>query len=165
MILQVASAVILDSEGRIFLQKRGPNKEFPGCWETPGGKVEEYETKSEALARELKEELGLKKVNVCTRPIITMAFSPPVVKQEFDISFYACTHELLPYVYNEWGGKEARRNIIPQEDQQEVGWFSAEAALTLITTYSSSVISLPILLRHIIGAGGSEYLQNFIPRD
>ena len=61
-ITEVAAAVILrtgDSGPEYFLAQRPSGKAYAGYWEFPGGKVEPGETCSEALARELHEELGI----------------------------------------------------------------------------------------------------------
>lgn len=51
--------LIKNSEGRIFAQKRSMSrKKFPGCWDLPGGGVDEGETIEQAVQRELKEELN-----------------------------------------------------------------------------------------------------------
>ena len=53
-------AVILNSEGRVFLAKRGREvRNESGMWEFPGGGVEFGETLEHALAREVREEYGL----------------------------------------------------------------------------------------------------------
>jgi 8-oxo-dGTP diphosphatase len=51
--------VILDSERRILLTRRASDAHQGGLWEFPGGKVEEGESLTEALARELAEELDI----------------------------------------------------------------------------------------------------------
>ena len=53
--INVAAAVILDGE-RILAVERGYGN-YMGYWEFPGGKIEEGETGSDALHRELREEL------------------------------------------------------------------------------------------------------------
>jgi 8-oxo-dGTP diphosphatase len=53
-------AVIVDSAGRLFLARRGPQaKNERGLWEFPGGSVEFGETLAEALVREMGEEYGI----------------------------------------------------------------------------------------------------------
>ncbi|GAA4951167.1 hypothetical protein GCM10023224_39510 [Streptomonospora halophila] len=57
--LWVAGAVVSDGEGRVFVQRRSPDRRlFPGCWDLVGGHVEPGETMPEALAREIAEETG-----------------------------------------------------------------------------------------------------------
>lgn len=57
--ITVVAAVIFDGEGRVFLARRPEGTHMAGLWEFPGGKVEEGESYSEALIRELDEELGI----------------------------------------------------------------------------------------------------------
>ena len=58
--VEVAAAVILRPDGGFLLGRRPPSGFYPGYWEFPGGKVEPNETPTDALCRELKEELGIK---------------------------------------------------------------------------------------------------------
>lgn len=51
-------AAIIKKEDEIFITKRGYG-EFIDMWEFPGGKIEEGESREEALKREIKEELEL----------------------------------------------------------------------------------------------------------
>ena len=46
-------------QGRVLAARRTSPPVLAGRWELPGGKVESGESPSEALARELKEELGI----------------------------------------------------------------------------------------------------------
>jgi 8-oxo-dGTP diphosphatase len=55
----VVAAVIRGDDGRILLARRLPGGPHGGLWEFPGGKVEEGEEEREALAREIREELGV----------------------------------------------------------------------------------------------------------
>ena len=57
--LHVAVGVIKDSEGRVLISLRHDKAHQGGLWEFPGGKVEPGESVEQALARELKEELGI----------------------------------------------------------------------------------------------------------
>lgn len=57
--IDVAAGLILQEDGSLLLAERPGDKPWPGWWELPGGKIEAGETVLQALARELKEELGI----------------------------------------------------------------------------------------------------------
>ena len=57
--IAVVAAVIKDAQGRVLVNQRPAGKPWAGYWEFPGGKIEAGETPRAALARELREELGL----------------------------------------------------------------------------------------------------------
>ena len=59
MALRVAVGVLCDAGGRVLIGRRQAHKHQGGLWEFPGGKVEEGESVAAALARELREELGV----------------------------------------------------------------------------------------------------------
>ena len=49
--------MIQNDAGKFFCCQRGPGRALANKWEFPGGKIEQNETKEEALIREIKEEL------------------------------------------------------------------------------------------------------------
>jgi len=57
--VEVAAGVMLTREGTFLLTQRPDGKPYAGYWEFPGGKVERGEPADAALARELREELGI----------------------------------------------------------------------------------------------------------
>jgi 8-oxo-dGTP diphosphatase len=57
--LRVVAAVI-EREGELLVSLRHPKGTRPSQWEFPGGKVERGESESQALVREIREELGVK---------------------------------------------------------------------------------------------------------
>ena len=59
MKVQVAIAVIINENNQVLITKRGADQHQGNKWEFPGGKIEVAETAQQALARELKEELGI----------------------------------------------------------------------------------------------------------
>jgi 8-oxo-dGTP diphosphatase len=71
-IVRVAAAVITRHDGCVLLAQRPIGKPYAGYWEFPGGKLEPGESALLALARELKEELG-----------ITLTHAVPWITQEF----------------------------------------------------------------------------------
>ena len=52
-------AAIIEKDDKILLAQRPAHADQPGMWEFAGGKVEAGETQSQALIRELREELGI----------------------------------------------------------------------------------------------------------
>jgi len=58
-IVEVAAAVIERPDGAFLLARRPAGKLYEGFWEFPGGKMEPGEASSDALKRELQEELGI----------------------------------------------------------------------------------------------------------
>ncbi|MEU2563778.1 (deoxy)nucleoside triphosphate pyrophosphohydrolase [Streptomyces longispororuber] len=57
--IMVVGAALYDDAGRLLAARRSAPVDLAGGWELPGGKVEPGERDEDALARELKEELGV----------------------------------------------------------------------------------------------------------
>lgn len=57
--MEVVCAMIINEKSQVFAARRAAGKSFEGYWEFPGGKIESKEEPASALARELKEELGV----------------------------------------------------------------------------------------------------------
>jgi 8-oxo-dGTP diphosphatase len=72
MILVVAAA-LYDARGRVLIARRPQGKHQAGRWEFPGGKVAPGESEAAALARELREELGIEVT--ASRPFMRLEHS------------------------------------------------------------------------------------------
>jgi 8-oxo-dGTP diphosphatase len=83
----VVAAVIERSDRRLLIGQRRRTDTSPLKWEFPGGKVEKGEAPEAALAREVKEELGviLRKSVPIGRVVHKYAATP----EELEILFYA----------------------------------------------------------------------------
>lgn len=105
----VAAAALVRNDGRLLLAQRPMGKPMAGLWEFPGGKVEAGESLQGALARELKEELGL-----TVAEADMSAFS-------FAAHDYERFRLLMPvFLVRRWRGElEAREG-------QQLAWVSAE---------------------------------------
>ncbi len=85
----VVGALIADSSGRLFIQRRAPTVDlFPACWDLPGGHVEPGESLPDALRREIREETGweLLRIRAVVRVFDWNAGQPGqgAAKREFD---------------------------------------------------------------------------------
>lgn len=59
-LIKVVGAIIENDNDEILCALRSPKMSIPNHWEFPGGKVEENESLSEAIIREIYEELNCK---------------------------------------------------------------------------------------------------------
>jgi 8-oxo-dGTP diphosphatase len=57
--MTVVAAGLIERDGKVLVCRRRPEQPHPLKWEFPGGKVEAGESPQAALARELREELGI----------------------------------------------------------------------------------------------------------
>ena len=71
----VVAAALYDDAGRVLIAQRPPGSHQAGRWEFPGGKVAHGESEDAALARELREELGVE-VQAC-RPFMRLEHRYP----------------------------------------------------------------------------------------
>lgn len=86
----VVAAIIQDAAGRYLVCRRKPEKQAGGKWEFPGGKLEPGEVETEALAREVKEELNaeIKVIRLFDRSTTaTQIKGEPV---NIELACYAC---------------------------------------------------------------------------
>lgn len=73
--VHVVAGVLRDAGGRVLLARRPAGKHLAGLWEFPGGKCDAGEAPVDALARELREELGI--VVESARPLIAIPHRYP----------------------------------------------------------------------------------------
>jgi len=73
--IEVAAGVLTDASGRVLLMQRKPGTHLAGTWEFPGGKLEPGESIEAALARELREELGIE--TRAFEPLISLPWRYP----------------------------------------------------------------------------------------
>ncbi len=55
----MVAGALFDGDGRVLIAQRPADRMHAGRWEFPGGKIIDGETEAVALARELREELGV----------------------------------------------------------------------------------------------------------
>ncbi len=95
-------AALIHRDGRWLLALRPAGKRHAGCWEFPGGKVEPGESDHDALARELREELGVTLRSIgaerCAHRDGDSAFEVVFVDAVVDGIPYAHEHAALAWV-------------------------------------------------------------------
>ncbi|MET3983284.1 NUDIX domain-containing protein [Streptomyces sp. PvR034] len=112
-LVPAASAVVVDDEGRVLLQRRTDN----GMWALPGGKMELGESIGDCAIRETLEETGMTVevtgiVGTYTNPGHVFAYDDGEVRQEFSVCLLA----------RPTGG-----TLRASDESFEVAWFAPDA--------------------------------------
>ena len=102
--IHVVAGIVRDAGGRVLIAQRPPHKHLAGLWEFPGGKCEPGEAPIDALARELREEIGI--VVESARPLIGVPHRYPektILLDAWQVSAYsgvprACENQALAWV-------------------------------------------------------------------
>lgn len=100
-----------NAAGQILIAERPPGKHMAGRWEFPGGKVAPGETDADALARELREELGIEVRNSRSFMTLTHQYDDRVI-------------ELSMWIVDRFEGEP--RGL----DGQQLKWVTPAALLT-----------------------------------
>jgi len=110
--LEIVTAALV-REGRVLLVHRSPNRHVhPNVWDLPGGHIEAGETELAALAREMREELGVRIATGSAIPLCRLEIG----RAEEPVRFGA-------WVVEQWEGTPA--NLAPDE-HDEIRWFRPE---------------------------------------
>ena len=146
MSLEVVAAVIERSDRRLLIGQRRSHDSSPLKWEFPGGKVEPGESAAQALARELREELGA-----------TLLRFVPLARVEHDypdrgtvaVSFFAAaikSEELRPTAFRQvaW--------VLPRELNQ---YDFLPANARLVAELATGRVKPADILRSAAGEAGS----------
>ena len=109
----------------LLLKRRDDDEEFPGLWDTPGGRLHAGESALDGLKREVAEETGLALTSA--RPLSTWTFDTPV-ETVLGISFLARdpngTVRLSDeHVTFEWAAPERIGDLPTAENlKKEIAW-------------------------------------------
>ncbi|MFN0170668.1 MAG: (deoxy)nucleoside triphosphate pyrophosphohydrolase [Bryobacteraceae bacterium] len=95
---------LIERDGRILVCQRTDQQAHPGKWEFPGGKVEPGETLTDALRRELVEELGIEATigEEAERYAFTYPGKNPIVLVFFRVRDYTGRLENRVFARIEW---------------------------------------------------------------
>jgi 8-oxo-dGTP diphosphatase len=105
-------------DGKVLLARRSPHRAaYPGRWSFPGGHVEGHESLTEALVREVQEEVG---VTPTSFSFLVSIADPNGSKAD------PATYHF--YAVSAWEGGEP---FLLGDEHTELRWLSAAAAITL----------------------------------
>ncbi len=79
-VVPVVAAALIGADRRVLIAQRPPGKPLAGRWEFPGGKRAAGESETEALGRELAEELGIEMLAARPMMRLTHAYDDRVVE-------------------------------------------------------------------------------------
>lgn len=118
---KLAVAVLIASDGKVLLGRRGPGVRSPGRWSFPAGFVERGEVVEAAAIREAREEVGL---DVELGPVLALLSAPgeTVVLAVFPVRSFAGTP-------------------VAGDDLVEIGWFAADALPDLAFPHDERIIA------------------------
>jgi len=105
---QIVAGVLARGD-RVLLCHRGPGRWYPDSWDLPGGHIDVGESASAALARELREELGIEVAELTLEPAGRLTLD------DFDLRVWLVT---------EWSGEP--ENVSPDE-HDAIAWFAPTA--------------------------------------
>jgi ADP-ribose pyrophosphatase YjhB (NUDIX family) len=119
MSVLVVAAVIRQGNGILLVKQQGPDDPSPN-WALPGGRVEQGETLSQAVAREVLEETGLQVVRLGGLRSVSHALDPASGTDALALTFEV----------DEWSGEPQANGT--DEFVSECAFFPAERAAELL---------------------------------
>jgi 8-oxo-dGTP diphosphatase len=127
---RIVAAVLVD-RGRVLLCHRSPDRRwYPDVWDLPGGHVEPGETCLGALAREIREELGILVHESSTVPLERLS---------------AAGFEMDIWLVARWCGRPTN---LASDEHDEIAWFTVEQLGDLELAHESYAETL----RTVLGA-------------
>lgn len=110
---QVVAALLVRADSVLLCHRSVEREWYPDVWDLPGGHVEGHESGPDALARELREELGI-------TPLVPLG----------DHSFSRSSEEfaMRVWIMRRWSGTPTNR---APEEHDEIGWFAAADTASL----------------------------------
>jgi len=105
---------VLIAGARVLLTHRNAQRQFhSNSWALPGGHVEPGEVESEALRRELREELGVDVIDHSSEPVHRLHLTGGAPGTELRLS---------TWLVRTWRGQPTNRQ---PEEHDRLAWFSA----------------------------------------
>lgn len=124
--IDVVGLVLLSkSTGKVAVFRRGPSDSGAGHWEFPGGKVDDGESREQALAREIDEELQFKIDSNHLHYIASTIYAYPAKKIQLFLYLALVADENITFCLSD---HDLHRWVIP-ENLKDVQFSPADLAL------------------------------------
>ncbi len=114
---QIVNALLVRRAAVLLAKRSLRRKAYPGVWSFPGGHIEEGESGAEALARELREEIGIAPLNFR----LLRSLDDPDTTTDDPVVYHM-------YLVTDWRGGEP---TILDTEHSELRWFTRAAAIAL----------------------------------
>ena len=126
--IEVVAAVFY-REDEVLACKRAPGKSAAGKWEFPGGKIDDDETPEHALAREIREELG---ISISVDGLVDRTVTP-VGDLDIDLACYLVSSAEVP----SHSSDHDELRWLPIESLSSLEWAAPDLpAVTQLANYS-----------------------------
>ncbi|CBL44264.1 Mutator MutT [gamma proteobacterium HdN1] len=139
--VHVVAAVIRGRDGRILLAQRPAHLHQGGKWEFPGGKVEAGEGAEQALARELREELGI--TPVVTRPLIQVQHRYPQEGAHPEKTVFLDVWEVVAFSGQPSGRERQRVEWVAQDALEDYEFPPANQPIVVAAQLPSTILITP----------------------
>ncbi len=113
----IVNALLIRQDTILLARRSVRRKAYPGLWSFPGGHVEQSESFADALRRELREEMGITRIEF--RFIRSIADPNTTADDPATYHMYAVTA---------WDGGDPR---IVDDEHSELRWFKCADAVSL----------------------------------
>jgi 8-oxo-dGTP diphosphatase len=110
---QVVAAMLVRADAVLLCHRSVDREWYPDVWDLPGGHIEANETPTQALAREVREEIGV-------------TLSDELGHRSFSLA--TDEFEMRVWIIRGWSGSPV--NCAPEE-HDEIGWFTAKDVLSM----------------------------------
>jgi len=130
---KIVSALIFSKDGKLLMGKKDPKKGgvYPNAWHIPGGGVDEGETMEQALAREIREEVGIDitKYRIIKVPLIGAGVSEKTLKDTGEKVLCHMEFNRFEVHIDDKNADEIELHL--DDDLIEAKWFSKEELPTV----------------------------------
>lgn len=138
----VAIGALIRPKGVLLVHRRPDLTYYPDCWDFPGGHIEPNESPTEALTRELSEELGI--LATITGPPQFHVDDRPDDKDGLVLDMWVVT---------EWTGDVSN---LATDEHDDLCWIPVEQLVNVSPSHSSYNVHAEILGKETTGAPAGE---------